>query len=315
MTAQVSQNFTKNAIKIPDLPSDIYKVVGMSNLLLIDIFSDISAFFYELYQKGTKLFENFSTDFTYEANRYSVNIKKSICEKILKLDLFHFSKGEDKKDMKKIVGKINLLMIDAASYVTAFFKVLSHRLSHEHFLKDVKITALRFSYNIKVRFYSRLTDKEFKMDPISYPNDLEKEDIDFRIAPISSADQKREKTITIDISEKDKLEVVVTQESDKSEGEATTNNKDQLESMKAQEAKKRNYILLLKIAIATLFLGYFVMFSFFTSNSRERGFQRSGKVIPRIICVSSCHLKQMNIEPLSYNAESNCYDVQVESYC
>ncbi|NGX63508.1 MAG: hypothetical protein KR126chlam6_00920 [Candidatus Anoxychlamydiales bacterium] len=306
MAVQATQNLAKSPIKIPSLPSDMDKVVGMSNLLLIDIFSDISAFFYELYQKGTKLFENFSSDFKSEANRYSINIKQSVLEKILKLDLFHYSKEDDKKDMKKVVGKVNLLMIDGASYIAAFFKVVSHRLLHEHFLKDVKITALRFSYNMKMKIYSKLSNKEVKFEPIGWSTDSKKnEDVVFDLHP----SKKEKKDVAVEavseaIAEKNETEII-------KESEAEVSEKKEISEK--NEHKKRN-LYFYKIVIATLFLGYFVMFFYIFSDSQEKGFKRDN---PKLVtlCVHPCYLNKRDISSLTFNEKSNCYYVQTVKYC
>lgn len=203
MPFQVSQNLARTPYPVPKLADDIEKVIGVSNLLLIDIISNIGAFFYELYQKGTKLFKDFSKDFKFENIRYSTEIKHNIYEKLLKLDLFSDVTKKLNKDKKyvdefeKVIGKLNLVLIEMFSYVRSFFKVLIQRLSKKGFLKAVKITAIKFSYNTKIRIYNwhkGIKTPIFKIEkekvdlPDTEKIEIEKEDKDKKYIKLEEKD-------------------------------------------------------------------------------------------------------------------------------
>lgn len=141
-------------------PSDINKVVGKLNLLLIDLFCKIRSFFNEFSQRSFCIYKDFFKDIDPIAEKLSFDLKIRLykCSKRVLLEKsFDEQNVALPKDIAKVLGKISLVSIDVFSKLRAFFKVLFKRaknITFKGFFKSAEITFLKFSYETKLRVYS-----------------------------------------------------------------------------------------------------------------------------------------------------------------
>ncbi len=151
-----------SATKVLDqkLPSDIQQTLGGLNLLLIDVFSKARALSFEFFERSFSLHKGIFEEIDPLASKLSDDMKRRVYMRAKRSVFDKKSMDETpinitQKEMKKTVGKLNLILIDAFSSTRAFSVVAFKRLSfaYKDLFKEANVKSSKFSYETKLKLY------------------------------------------------------------------------------------------------------------------------------------------------------------------